>query len=112
MKRLICGIFAVFMIFALAGCKSGVAGNSRSADGSSGDEYAYSFKGSILEVYDGSVLILIDEGEDIRSSGDKVSVGCDGEFKNGDRVIVYYGGYVLETYPLTLNGAKVEKISE
>ena len=68
------------------------------------------FTGTVLEVSEHSVLVEADEGEDIRRSGDLVSVSLDIEYEDGkstyhvgDRVTVYYNGDVAESDPLQVH---------
>lgn len=65
------------------------------------------FTATVLEVCGGGLLVEPDEGEDIRRSGDLVSVSLDVEFEDGkstysvgDKVTVYYDGSAAESYPL------------
>lgn len=68
------------------------------------------FAGTVLEVHEHSLLVEADEGEDIRRSGDLVSVSLDVEYEDGkatyrvgDRVTVYYNGDVAESDPLQVH---------
>jgi hypothetical protein len=47
------------------------------------------FSGVIVEIYDGSILVLVNEAED--------------EFKVGSRVHVFYDGTIAESYPAQIN---------
>lgn len=65
------------------------------------------FTGTVEEDYEGSAVVYIDEGYDIRSSGDRVTVDLDGgdetiDVEVGDKVYVQYSGAVMESYPLQL----------
>lgn len=68
------------------------------------------FTGTVLEVGEHSILVEADEGEDIRRSGDLISVSLDIEYEDGkstyhvgDKVTVYYDGSVAESYPLQVH---------
>ncbi len=77
------------------------------------EEERYSFKAEIVEIFDGSANVTPNEGEDILSSGDLVSISlknAQGEFLVGDEIIVYYTGEVMESYPLQVNVLEVEKV--
>lgn len=93
MKRIILSLALIFVLL-LSAC-SGLA-----ADGPGGE---MNFDGQILEIYDGGVLVEPVEGEDIRSSSDKISFSTD-ELDDigaqmGDTVTVRYSGEVMESYP-------------
>ncbi len=67
----------------------------------------YTFSGIVDEVNTTSIIVIPNEGEDIRKSSDKIQVyTADLVFYKGDEVTVKYEGEILETYP-----AKVEAIS-
>lgn len=74
------------------------------------------FSGTVLEIYgDGeTALVEPDEGEAIRSSGDRVmvnlTVNTTDQFSVGDRVRVYYYDGVMETFPLQIQTQEVDKI--
>lgn len=71
------------------------------------------FTGVISEINDGTqAVVSIDEGHNIRSSGDKVYVSLpeDKAFKVGDKIKVTYTGEVMESDPLQINQIKVEII--
>lgn len=74
-----------------------------------------SFTGTIAEINDDSALIDIEEGE-IRNSGNQVIVDLsiveDEEFAVGDKVRVGYNGGVMESYPLQITTAFVEKVDD
>ncbi|OUQ13310.1 hypothetical protein B5E84_17615 [Lachnoclostridium sp. An14] len=64
------------------------------------------FLGTILERWESSALVAVDEGFPIRASGDQVyiSLAEEQEAEPGDRVEVFYDGWVQETFPLQLGG--------
>lgn len=73
--------------------------------------YMPSFKGQVSEVYDSSILVKVNDGEDERNSSDLISVSLNVEYKDlspsqievNDTVTVYYDGYILESYPAQLS---------
>ncbi len=73
------------------------------------------FYGTILELYQDGAIALVEpeEGADIRSSGDQVTVNLavntTDHFSVGDRIQVEYDGNVMETYPLQIHVLQVEK---
>lgn len=66
------------------------------------------FEGTIVELYGQSVLVSVDEGWPIRSSGDQVIVQLHEAQEEtadiGDRIRVHYDGMVMESCPLQLGG--------
>lgn len=76
------------------------------------------FSGTILELGNNGKMALVepDEGMAIRSSGDRVRVNLTmnttDKFLAGDRVIVYYDGMVMESYPLQIRTVNVEKVED
>ncbi|WP_349947956.1 M56 family metallopeptidase [Lacrimispora sp. BS-2] len=68
------------------------------------------FAGTVTEVYDNTILVIVDEGEEVRRSSDLMSVSLDVKLKDsmthfnvGDKVIVYYNGVIAESYPAQVN---------
>ncbi|WP_313582114.1 M56 family metallopeptidase [Lacrimispora sp.] len=68
------------------------------------------FAGMVTEVYDNSILVIVDEGEEVRRNSDLISVSLNVKLKDsithfnvGDRVIVYYNGEIAESYPAQIN---------
>lgn len=75
------------------------------------------FIGEVLEVYEGSILVAVDEAEEEFKSSDKINVSLGVKVKDnatslnieankvkvGDKVRVFYDGTILETYPAKLN---------
>ena len=67
------------------------------------------FAGVVVEVYDNSILVSVNEGEEARKSSDLINVSLNVELKDsmtefisGDEVIVYYDGTIAESYPAQL----------
>ena len=73
------------------------------------------FAGVVVEVFDNSILVKVNEGEDVLTSSDLMSVSLDVEmtgatdFAIGDDVVVFYDGNIAESYPAQIN--KVYMIS-
>jgi len=70
------------------------------------------FAGVVVDVYDNSILVKANEGEEVQKSSDLIDVSLNIELKDsmkefisGDEVIVYYNGTILESYP-----AQLEKV--
>lgn len=68
------------------------------------------FEGIVEEVYENSILVSVNEGENELRSSDKLSVSLDVKlkdsmtsFKVGNTVKVYYDGDIAETYPGQVN---------
>lgn len=77
-------------------------------------EVTYSFEGVIASIDGLSAIVTPNEGEEIRKSGDKVSVYFgDNEavkkFNVGDKITVTYDGDIMESYPLQINLISIEK---
>jgi len=72
------------------------------------------FEGTIIELEGSSAIVEPFEGQDIRSSADKISIDLsvsDDTFKIGDKVEVEYTGEVMESYPAQINMISIEKIN-
>ncbi|MGL5258844.1 MAG: lysozyme inhibitor LprI family protein [Lachnospiraceae bacterium] len=68
------------------------------------------FMGSVLEVSERTILVLVNEEEDERRSSDKISVSLDTQLKDdriqfevGDIVQVFYNGEIAESYPAQIH---------
>ena len=68
------------------------------------------FAGTVTEVYDNTILVSVNEGEDASRSSDLISVSLNVKLKDsmtdftvGDKVIVYYNGKIAESYPAQVN---------
>lgn len=68
------------------------------------------FSGIVDEVYEQSILVRVNEGEDEINSSDLMSVSLDVTLKDsmiyfeiGDEVRVYYDGSIAESYPAQIN---------
>ena len=109
MKKVILALIAALLIFGLVGC-AGNDGAEPAADDNAMDE-TVSFTGVISEVNGTSAIVVPNEGEPIRSSGDKVSITIeDGAFAVGDTVIIEHYPEVMESYPLQIRMISIEKV--
>ena len=68
------------------------------------------FVGTVTEVKENAILVLVDEGEDELASSDLMWVSLKTKLKDstttfsvGDRVKVFYGGDIAESYPAQIN---------
>ncbi len=77
-------------------------------------EITGSFIGVIEEIDGNNAIVIPNEGEEIRASGDKVSIvlADNHEFVIGNEVSVFYDGDIMESYPLQVNTILVEKYQE
>lgn len=64
------------------------------------------FTGVVIEVFDKEIVVFVDEGEDELKSSDKMSVSLEVKLKDsvtnfdtGDKVRVFYDGFIAESYP-------------
>jgi len=71
-----------------------------------------SFYGKVIESSQKYIIVEPNEGEEIRKSADKISVGLgnnnDAIYKVGTNVKVIYTGYVMESYPAQVNAVNIE----
>lgn len=69
------------------------------------------FKGTIESINNGIILVIPDEGEDIRKSSDKIAMGINKKdndtFSVGQKVSIKYNGQVQETYPAQIKPIKI-----
>lgn len=74
------------------------------------------FTGVVSEITESDATVIPNEGEEIRRSGDAVTVSNrtdDGEqLAEGDTIKVEYEGDVMESYPLQINVISIEKMEE
>jgi hypothetical protein len=64
------------------------------------------FTGVVEEVFDGSILVRVNESEDAYKSSVLISVPLNGntsQFSTGDEVRIYYDGTIMESYPAQLH---------
>ena len=85
------------------------------ADGNGGADTAQenmTFTGAVSSIDGRTVVVKPDDGEDIKNSGDRISVRLadDHNFIVGDRVRVTYHGVVTDGDPASVNAVKIEEI--
>ena len=68
------------------------------------------FKGTVMQVSEGAILVEVDPEEDEIKSSDLISVSLEVQLKDsmthfepGDRVGVYYNGEIAESYPAQIH---------
>lgn len=75
-----------------------------------------SFVATVLEVYDGSVMVQPVEGSSELRSADKITFGIknldDIGHEVGDQVKIYYGGEIMESYPAQITPTKWELVAK
>lgn len=71
-----------------------------------------SFEGKVIRVEETSVIIEPFEDEEIRQSGDEVSIPVDEDLvlEIGDEVKVTHEGPIMESYPLQIKLLEIEAI--
>lgn len=107
MKKTILTILLFVVVFlTLTGCNDKKEDNGKEND-------IFSFKATIIECEEKSMIVKPDEDESISNSASAVRV----EFVNGynsckvnDRVKVTYEGYINESYPVQIGTTKIESI--
>lgn len=76
----------------------------------------YYFYGKVVESSLKYIIVEPNEGEDVRKSADKISIGLgennDALYMNGTNVKITYSGYIMETYPAKINASKIELVSK
>lgn len=70
------------------------------------------FYGKIIESKQNYIIVEPNEGEEIRKSADKISIGLgeynDAIYEVGTNVKITYTGYVMESYPAQVDAIKIE----
>lgn len=101
MKKILCAFCLLFTVLLFTGCDN--------LNMNTVLEKPH-FSGIVTEVHEASILVAVNEGEEILSSSDLMSVSLDVELKDGlseyhvgDEVTVYHDGTVAETYPAQIN---------
>jgi len=120
MKRKWMALFLA-LCMALSLCACADSGNDENSANAANAETvtaakAVSFEATILEVYDGSVMVQPVEGSAELRSADKITFGT----KNlndighgvGDQVKIYYGGEIMESYPAQIVPTKWELVKK
>ena len=76
----------------------------------------YYFYGKVIKSSLKYIIVEPNEGESIRKSSDKISIGLgennDMLYMEGTKVKITYSGYIMETYPAQINASKIELVSE
>jgi hypothetical protein len=108
-KKPIFLLFALLIVFSMFGCTN--AGDARPSVDEPSKNERVSFTGVISEINGSNAIVDVNEGEPIRSSGDKVSITIEeGAFAVGDVVVVVHSPEVMESYPLQINMISIEKV--
>ena len=70
------------------------------------------FYGKVIESKQNYIIVEPNEGEEIRKSADKISIGLgeynDAIYMEGTNVKITYTGYVMESYPAKVEATKIE----
>lgn len=70
------------------------------------------FYGKVIESKQNYIIVEPNEGEEIRKSADKISIGLgeynDAIYEVGTNVKITYTGYVMESYPAQVDAIKIE----
>lgn len=70
------------------------------------------FYGKVIESKQNYIIVEPNEGEEIRKSADKISIGLgeynDALYQVGTNVKITYTGYVMESYPAQVDAIKIE----
>ena len=70
------------------------------------------FYGKVIESKQNYIIVEPNEGEEIRKTADKISIGLgeynDALYQVGTNVKVTYTGYVMESYPAKVDAIKIE----
>ena len=113
MKKFVTLLLAFALLLAVTGCKKQ---EPKETEPPVSDTKLESFTATILEFSTNSVLVQPVEGESELRSADKISFGTkDLEQLNvtaGSRVVVYYDGLIMETYPAKINAQRWEKATD
>ena len=81
------------------------------------EEEQYEFIGTIIDVYNNSIIVEPEEGTNERKSSDKISMvikrptdGTNDFYVIGNKVKITYNGVIMESYPAQIVATKVELI--
>ena len=117
MKKLLALMLALVMVFTVAGC--GETADQKTEDETKNTESKAeleSFTATILEFGNNHVLVQPDEGESELRSADKISFGTKDleqlDVAVGSRVVVYYDGMIMESYPAQIIASGWEKAND
>ena len=96
-----------------------IADSNSSVDGSyqTIEEEQYEFIGTIIDIYNNSILVEPEEGANERKSSDKISMainrqtnGINDFYVVGNKVRITYNGVIMESYPAQISATKVELV--
>ena len=106
MKKLFSLFFVFALLFSLASCSTSQQNDTDTA----------SFTATILELSDSYALVQPVEGESELLSSDKISFGIKEleqlDVSVGSRVVIYYDGLIMESYPAKINASSWEKATD
>ena len=109
MKKRIALLLVFALLLAVTGCKKQ---EPKEAEPPVSDTTLESFTATILEFNGSHVLVQPDEGESELQSADKISFGTkeleELNVSVGSRVVVYYDGMIMESYPAQINAQRWE----
>lgn len=75
-------------------------------------EQISTFNGKVIEANQNSIIVEPNEGEEIRKTADKISVGLgknnDEKYEVGSIVKIIYTGSIMETYPAQIEAVSIE----
>lgn len=76
------------------------------------EEESSSFYATVLSCNENTLLVEPKEGEEVRKSADKISIGLGNQndmiYPEGSTVKITYSGYIMETYPAQVKASKIE----
>ena len=112
MKKLFTLVLVFTILISLVGC-----GTTKQADTETTTENeTTSFTATILEFSGNYVLVQPVEGESELRSSDKISFSSKDleelDVAVGSRVVIYYDGLIMETYPAKINASSWEKATD
>ena len=112
MKKMFTLVLVFTILISLVGC-----GTTKQADTETTTENeTTSFTATILEFSGNYVLVQPVEGESELRSSDKISFSSKDleelDVAVGSRVVVYYDGLIMETYPAKINASSWEKATD
>ena len=112
MKKLFTLVLVFTILISLVGC-----GTTKQADTETTTENeTASFTATILEFSGNYVLVQPVEGESELRSSDKISFSSKDleelDVAVGSRVVIYYDGLIMETYPAKINASSWEKATD
>lgn len=115
MKKILIAVCVLLAILSVTACSD----NNERADvdnaGNQNEIKKRAFTGVITQIIGSTLIIEPNEDEDIRSSGDAVSVVINRDIEKysaGDTVMVEYDGNIMESYPLQINMLGIEILNE